>query len=215
MTMVTRTLRFTGWSMALFTLLPWAIASQSSAAAAPPYSDVARELQATGANPSLGSGAEALGRLIGNWDVEYSFISKDGKVTHQTGDYTAGWVMDGRAVQDLWTVAPHDGRKDREIYTTLHYLDPKSGTWYATFIDPEHASVARFTGSVVGDDRVVILTHDFGTGRDNRWSFNDIRPGSLLFRDEQSNDGGKTWRVVEEDRFTRRAAAGGVDRSTM
>lgn len=203
MNTIARTLRFTGCLMAMFALLPWATAS-ADVSAADSGPDMIRELQAVGPNPSLGAGAEALGRLVGSWDVEYGFISKDGKVAHGSGEYTAAWVMDGRAVQDIWTVEPREGRKDREIYTTLHYIDPKSGTWYATFIDPEHASVARFSGATAGDDRVVILTHDFGDGKDNRWSFNDIRPDSFVFRDEQSRDGGKAWRLVEEDHMTRR-----------
>ena len=207
MTTITYTLRLAAWAMAFFMLLPWANASwgDTTAASSPAvYSDMIKELGASGPHPSLGDGAQALGRLVGSWDIAYSFISKDGKVTRQKGEYTAAWVMDGRAVQDIWTVEPRKGRTEREIYSTLHFIDPKSGTWYATFIDPENASVARFTGSAVGQDRIVILTHDFGPGRDNRWSFNDIRSGSFVFRDEQSNDGGKTWRVVEEDHFTRR-----------
>jgi hypothetical protein len=198
MVTVTYTLRAAACSVVFLISMPWA-----HAAGADP--DMIQELQASGPHPSLGDAATALGRLVGNWSVEYSFTAKDGKVTHKSGGYSAGWVMDGHAIQDIWTVDPTGDRKEREIYTTLHFVDPKSGTWYATFIDPENASVARFTGSAVGQDRIAILTHDFGVGRDNRWSFNDISAGSLVFRDQQSNDGGKTWRVVEEDRFTRRS----------
>ena len=41
-------------------------------------------------------------------------------------------------------------------YTDLHYFDPKTRTWCATFVDPEHGSVARFTGGPVGNDRLKI-----------------------------------------------------------
>lgn len=200
MATLTCTLRIAAWSMALLIFMPWANADTGTG------SDMIQELQASGPHPSSAKSAQALGRLVGTWDIEYGFISKDGKVTHQRGEYTAAWVMDGRAVQDIWTVEPRDGRKEREIYSTLHFIDPKSGTWYATFIDPENVSVARLTGKAVGQDRIVILTHDFSEGRDNRWSFNDIRSGSFVFRDEQSKDGGKTWRLVEEDHMTRRGA---------
>lgn len=213
MTTVTRTLRSAAWLMALCVLLPWASVSGSAAAgeatqapAGTPNLDMIRALQAASPHPSLGDAAAALDRLVGTWSVDYSFFLKDGTVRHKSGEYLAGWVMDGRAMQDFWIVYPSGTRTEREVYTTLRYVDPKSGTWYAAFIDPEHASVARFTGAVTGNDRVVVLTHDFGDkdDQDNRWSFNDIHPDAFVFRDEQSNDGGKTWRLVEEDHMTRR-----------
>jgi len=204
MATLTSILRIAVWSAAFLIFMPRANADTGT------DSDMIQELQASGPHPSSADAAQTLDRLVGTWDIDYSFISKDGKVTHQKGEYTAAWVMDGRAVQDIWTVESRDGRKEREIYSTLHFVDPKSGTWYATFIDPENVSVARFTGNAVGQDRIVILTHDLSQGRDNRWSFNEIRSGSFVFRDEQSKDGGKTWRLLEEDHMTRRSVNQGA-----
>jgi hypothetical protein len=70
--------------------------------------------------------------------------------------------MDGRAIQDLWIVNPSGARKEREVYTDLRYFDPKSGTWPAIFIDPDDASVAKFTGGALGDDRIVLDSPDLG-----------------------------------------------------
>jgi hypothetical protein len=114
--------------------------------------------------------------------------------------------MDGRAIQDPWIVYPSGTRKDREVYTDLRYFDPKSGTWPATFIDPENVSVARFTGGAVGDDRIVLDSQDFD-GKETRWSLNDIRSDSFVWREEESSDGGKTWRLQAEDHMKRRGAA--------
>jgi hypothetical protein len=152
------------------------------------------ELSATSAHPSLGDQAEVVGRLVGTWDVAYANFAKDGKITRRTGAFIVGWIMDGRALQILWIVDPSGTRKDREVYTNLHWLDPKSRTWRSAFVDPEHGSIARFTGGPVGDDRFVLETQDFGSEQ-NRWSANDIRPDSFVWRDEASSDGGKTWRL--------------------
>jgi hypothetical protein len=111
--------------------------------------------------------------------------------------------MDGRAMQDLWIVDPSAAGKDREVYTTLYYLDPKSGTWRATFTDPQDVSVFRFTGGAVGDDRFVLDTQDID-GKETRWSFNDVRTDSFVWRDEASRDGGKTWRLRQEVHMKRR-----------
>jgi hypothetical protein len=177
-----------------------------NAPATDPRLDMVTTLQAMGPHPSLGDQAKVFGRFVGTWDAEYTEFSKDGKTTHSSGEVIAGWVMDGRAIQDLFIIYPSAARKERFIGTTLRYFDPKSGTWRVTFIDPENDAVVRFTGGAVGDDRIVLLSQDTD-GRETRWSFNDIRPDSFVFRDEASGDGGKTWRLREEDHMKRRGAA--------
>ncbi len=162
-----------------------------------PGTALVRTLQADGPHPSLGDHAKVLGRLIGTWDVQYMDISKDGKANHRSGQLIVAWVLDGRAVQDVWIVDPSGTRKEREVYTDVRYFDPKSTTWPAIFVDPESASVARFVGGAVGDDRIDLHSQDLGAG-DTRWSFYDIHPDSLAFRDEISSDGGQTWKLRSE-----------------
>ena len=72
-------------------------------------------LQATGPHPSLRDHASVLGRLVGTWDVEYMDIGKDGRAMHRSGELLVGWVMDGRAIQDLFIVDPSAARKDGEV----------------------------------------------------------------------------------------------------
>jgi len=190
-------------------LLACGLLSVSLGAAAPaadPRLDMISVLKAMGPHPSLGEQAQIFGRLIGTWDVDYADISKDGTVKRHTGKLIVGWVLDGRAIQDVWIVDPSGSRQEREVYTDLRYFDAKTKTWPATFIDPEHVSVARFTAGATDDDRIVLNTSDIG-GADTRWSFNDIGPNSFVFRDEVSGDGGKTWRLRGEDHMTRRSAA--------
>jgi hypothetical protein len=163
-------------------------------------------LRATGPHPSLGDHASVLERLVGTWDVEYMDVSKDGKEIHRSGQLIVGWVMDGRAMEDLWIVYPSEAGKDREVYADLRYFDTKSGTWPAIFIDPQDASFATFKGGAVGDDRIVLDSQDLVAGQTRRWSFNDIRDDSLLFRDDASSDGGKTWRLKSEYHMKRRGS---------
>jgi len=164
------------------------------------------ELRAAGPSASLGDHADLLGRLIGTWDVQYMDISKSGKAIYRTGQLLVGWVMDGRAIEDLWIVDPSDSSKDREVYADVRYFDPKSGTWPAVFIDPQIASIATFTGGAAGDDRIVLESQDLVRGQIRRWSFNDIRPDSLVFRDDASSDGGKTWARKSEYHMKRRGS---------
>jgi hypothetical protein len=164
-----------------------------------------------GPHPSLGDQAKVFGRFVGTWDGEYIEFSKDGKETRSSGEWIFAWVMDGRAIQDLFVIHPSAARKERFIGTTLRYFDPKSRTWSVTFIDPENGAVETLTGSAVGDDRIELLSQNQNTdGKETRWSFDDIRPDSWVFRDEETRDGGKTWRLREIDHMKRRGAAPGA-----
>lgn len=206
---------FTRW-IALRLLAPvvllWAslgvksVAAKGKPANAPatdPRLDIVTTLQAMGPHPSLGDQAKVFGRFVGTWDAEYNEFSRDGKTTRSSGEWIFGWVMDGRAIQDLSIIYPSAAHKDGFIGTTLRYFDLKSGTWSVTFIDPEDGAVEAFTGGAVGDDRIVLLSKNTD-GKESRWSFDDIRPDSWVFRDEGSGDGGKTWRLREVDHMKRR-----------
>jgi hypothetical protein len=164
-------------------------------------------LRAGAPHRSLGEHARVLGQLIGSWDVEYMDIAKNGKAIHRSGELRVGWILDGRAIEDLWIVYPSESGKEREVYADVRYFDPKSQTWPAIFIDPQDASFATFTGGAVGDDRIVLDSQDLVAGQTRRWSFVDIRGDSLVFRDDASSDGGKTWTLKSEYHLKRRGAA--------
>ncbi len=176
------------------------------APATDPRIDMVAALQATGPHPSLGEQAKVFGRFVGIWDGEYTEFSKDGKTTRSSGEWIFGWVMDGRAIQDLFIIHPSATRNERYIGTTVRYFDPKSGIWSVTFIDPENGSVATLTGGALREDRIVLHSND-SDGKETRWSFDEIRADSWVFRDEETRDGGKTWRLREEDHMKRRGPA--------
>ena len=95
-----------------------------------------------------GDQATVFGRLVGTWDVEYTDFSKDGKVIHRSGELIVGWARGrGRHTGPLDRRSVGYALAKREVHTDVRYFDPKSRTWPAIFIDPEHASFARFTGA--------------------------------------------------------------------
>ena len=188
-------------AMSLVSVLGWASLGAPVAAAAgkdgnslarDPRLDMVSVLQATGPHRSLGEQAKVFEKLVGRWDVEYTDFLK----------YVIGWILDGRAVQDIFTIHPSEAGKDRYIATILRHFDPKSGTWHATFIDPANDSVMRLTGVVEGEDRIVLRSEPVN-GNESRWSCNDIGADSFVWREEESHDGGQTWRLEAELRMTR------------
>lgn len=194
-------------------ILCWARSSTGSAAAAgtgqnamapDPRLDMVRTLQAMGPDPSLGNQAKVFGRFVGTWDVEYNFLTKDGKPAGRSnGEVIVGWVMDGHALQDLFIAGPMSPGGERMMGTTLRYFDSKSGKWRITYIDPEHDYIRTLTGGAIGDDRIVLYGQD-PDGTELRWSFNDIQADSFVWRGEKSSDGGKTWWMDEEHHFKQR-----------
>jgi hypothetical protein len=57
-------------------------------------------------NPSIGEEAQIFDRLVGTWDADFTFYRDDGTVSHKKGELFFGWIMDGRAIQDLWIGYP-------------------------------------------------------------------------------------------------------------
>ena len=162
-------------------------------------------LPASSPHPSLGDEARVWDRFIGAWDCDYTFFLEDGSVKHSRGEVDFGWVMDGRAIQDIWITYPKEAGKERGIGTSLRFFDSKSKTWQVVFISPAHSAVITVRGGIEGD-RIVLRGVD-SEGAMLRWSFNDIKPDSFTWRGETSRDGGKTWKLEEEHHMKRRAAA--------
>src|SRR5215510_15981499 len=72
-------------------------------------------LSASGPHPSLGDEARIFDRFVGVWDCDYTFFAEDSSVRHASGELEFGWVLDGRAVQDIWITYPKEASKEREI----------------------------------------------------------------------------------------------------
>jgi hypothetical protein len=168
-----------------------------------PRRDMIKALGASSPHPSLGEEARVFDRLVGTWDCDYSFFLEDGSVRHKKGELLLGWILDGRAVQDIFVTYPADGEKDRRIGTTVRFFDTALKQWRVVFVSPQFNYLVNVQGGLEGD-RIVLRGVDID-GAPIRWSFNDIKPDSFLWRGEKSHDGGKTWKVEEEHHMKRRA----------
>jgi len=166
-------------------------------------SELAAVLLADDPHASLGDQARIFDRFAGTWDCDYTHFAADGAVAERyPGQLVFGWIIDGRAMQDVWIGYPAAlTRRARSIGTSVRFFDATSGLWKVVFIMPEAGVITTVTGGAVGD-RIVLegenLDHSL-----RRWSFNDIRPDSFTWRGERSEDEGKTWRTTAEYQMTR------------
>jgi hypothetical protein len=184
-------------------------AKGKTTAPADPRGDVFAVLPAQGPHPSLGHHADLFGRFVGTWDADYSFLSEDGSVRRSRGEVLFGWILDGYALQDIFLSYPKPGSSDeRKMVTGVRFVDPKTDKWTLMFAAPSFGAAVRMEGGAEGD-RIVLRGQD-EKGALLRWSFNDIRSDSFVWRGETSHDGGKTWRLEEEHHMTRRGTGGSV-----
>ena len=176
----------------------------SSATGNDPRRDMITALPALSPHPSLGDEARVFDRFVGTWECDYVHYEKDGSVTRYPGEVIFGWIIDGRALQDIW-IWYEKGRStdDRGIGTTLRIFDPKSGQWRIVWVAPAAGIVKTLSGGAVGDR--IVLEGRADDGSSLRWSFNDIRNDSFVWRGETSSDEGKTWRLTAEYHMRRRS----------
>jgi hypothetical protein len=164
-------------------------------------SDLAEALLATGPHPSLGDQVKVFDRFIGSWDCDYTNLAEDGSVrSRYPGRVTFGWILGGRAMQDVWTGGPDPD--EPAMGTSIRYLDASSDEWTVAWFLPVAAIATVVRGGAVGDR--IELHGENADGSLRRWSFNDIRPDSFVWRGERSVDGGQSWRMEAEYRMTRR-----------
>jgi hypothetical protein len=152
-------------------------------------------------HPSLANEAQVFDRFVGTWDCDFSFRLDGGRVLHKKGELLFGWVMDGRAIQDLWIGYPTEKQKERTIGTTIRFFDAEHKQWRVVFVNPQFNYVVTTQGGLEGD-RIVLRGVD-SDGLPIRWTFSEMTPESFHWQGEKSRDGEKTW-IVEEDHHMKR-----------
>jgi hypothetical protein len=148
------------------------------------------------------------GQFVGSWQLRWSGGGTDGKPAVMNGELHFGWVLGGRAVQDIWIVPgrgePGEGRPPLAFHgSTIRFYDPRIDAWRSTWVEPVNGRVRRFIGRPVDGDIVLLSDED---EPQLRWRFTDIGPGSFRWRAESSRDGGATWHCDEEMLATRSRA---------
>jgi hypothetical protein len=157
-------------------------------------------LRADGPAADRASAMDLYGWLIGDRALEVSEFLEDGTTLTRPGEWHFGWVLDGRAIQDVWIVPPraHRGLEaaatSSERYgTTLRVYDPGSETWQILWTEPVTQLCLRQVGRRQGAD--IVQDGRMPDGRLIRWSFSEITRESFAWRSQMSADEGASWRM--------------------
>lgn len=136
------------------------------------------------------------GWLVGDWEMD-GIIYRDTGRYEARGEIHAGWVLEGRAIQDVW-IFPG------AFYgSTLRVYDPALDAWHILWSDPTRQYYTRQLGRPAGEN----IAQDGTTadGQRVRWEFTERRADSFHWIGRRLIDG-ETWKV-ESEFFARRAGA--------
>ena len=106
------------------------------------------------------------GWLIGDWEMDATVHADDGTTHRGKGRIHFAWVLEGRAIQDVWILP------DAFYGSTLRVYDPGIDAWHILWSDPLKQYYTRQVGRARGRDIVQDGKND--AGDQIRWSFTDI-----------------------------------------
>jgi hypothetical protein len=130
------------------------------------------------------------GWLIGRWTMDATLWLDNADIHRGAGEIHFGWVLEGRAIQDVWILPG-------VFYgTTLRVYDPTIDAWHILWNDPLRQFYTRQIGRAQGGDIVQLGKND--AGETLRWSFTDITPTSFRWRGERWRDDGQSWQLQAE-----------------
>jgi len=165
-------------------------------------------LLASERSPEIPETADVYGWLVGSWELDVlHYRAIDLSSQNVKGEVHFCWVLEGRAIQDVWIMPriserePDSDRANNMYGTTLRIWDPAIQAWRIRWINPVSGHEERQTGRRVGNEIVQIGARLDGTP--TRWRFTEITANSFHWIGEALDSDGKTWKLEGEFRARR------------
>ena len=165
-------------------------------------------LAAAGRSAEIPESSDVYGWLVGSWELEVlHYQAVDVSAQGIGGEAHFGWVLEGRAIQDVWIMPRSAGRhadlkKTNNMYgTTLRVWDSTIQAWRIHWINPVSGHREQQIGRRVGKDIVQVGARADGTP--TRWQFTEITADSFHWIGEALEPDGKTWKLEGEFRARR------------
>jgi hypothetical protein len=142
--------------------------------------------------------------IVGRWDLDVTTFPEQGTTHHDHGEIHAGWVLQGRAIQDVWMIPRlHNRRPGIEPLpgagnwygTTLRIYDPTLDAWRILWSDPATNFFSQQIARARGRD--IVQTGPDPTGGTMRWTFSEIEPNSFHWTAERDPGDGNWRREVD------------------
>ncbi|WFL76451.1 hypothetical protein P7228_10625 [Altererythrobacter arenosus] len=152
-------------------------------------------------NPAL----EQLRHVIGEWDVETTFLRPDGSEAGSfAGTYTFDWVMEDKVVQGVSVIPEFEMASG-----ILFYLRPATSEIEMVSVGPD-GQLWTMAGPQDSETRETpVVDMPDGTTLKLRFTRFNVTPDRFESRMERSTDGGVTWVKGNHQVFLRRSAPEG------
>jgi len=168
-------------------------------------------LAAPGRSPEIPEEADVYGWLVGSWDLKIlHYRAEDVSGIDLEGEVHFGWVLEGRAIQDVW-IMPRRSKRTLEtdkinnmFGTTLRVWDPAIQAWRITWINPVRGHCEEQIGRWIGDEIVQVGARADGTP--TRWRYTEITNDTFRWIGESLLPDGQTWKLEGEFRAKRARA---------
>jgi hypothetical protein len=152
--------------------------------------------------PELADVDDIFGFLVGSWNLDAVLFDPEGQTRRSRGELHASWVLEGRAMQDLFIfprradrVSGIPARGDRYA-TTIRTYDRTRQAWRVTFINP----AAPETGAQLIARRkgeCIVMEGELSDGTPIRWRYVTIEATSFHYTAERLRDH-DTWQLYLE-----------------
>ena len=153
--------------------------------------------------PGLEEKLALFGQFVGDWDIlEDRYLRPDGTWQVSKGELHWRWILDGKALQDVWAFGDEKTGNLIPEGTTVRFYDKKIDAWRSVWISPNQGVIKTFVGHKIGDE--IVLDGKTTDGCPAKWIFSEIRPDSFKWRSEETRDEGKTWTLREQMRIAKR-----------
>jgi hypothetical protein len=154
-----------------------------------------------GRSQEIAAEDDVYGWLIGSWELDVRRYGVDVTARNLRGEVHFAWVLEGRAVQDVWIMPQRSIRtpqteKTCNMYgTTLRVWDASLKAWRITWINAVTCGRDELIGCWSGEDIVQVGARN---GTPIRWMFTEITPDSFRWTGEVLEADGATWRLEGE-----------------
>jgi hypothetical protein len=154
--------------------------------------------------PEFKAKLDLFGQFVGDWEIkEARYPKPDGAEIRRRGEIHFRWILEGRAVQDVWSTIDEKTGEAVPAGTTVRFYDPKIDAWHIVWISPRQHVVQNFVATKVKDE--IVLEGKTPDGKyPERWVFSEIRSDSFRWHAEETHDSGKRWTLTEEMRVRKK-----------
>lgn len=162
-------------------------------------------------SPDLPEDNDLFDFIIGDWELAARMHDDDGHVKASRGELLSSWILEGRAIQDLFIFprridrqGARPSRGDR-YGTTIRVYDHGDRTWRVYWLNPADEKTSGELRAR-SDDSGVLLTGALWDGTEVRWYYQEITTTSFRYRAEKLIPGGHWQLYLELDGLRQRAA---------